>query len=234
MFAVLLIALAAQPNPWLTQAKLYQQSGDYKQCLKRLEQARNWESSREEQVEIALYGGLCAAALLKTKDAEAEFKRALALDPSAKLPPFSSPKVVAMFEALRPPPSPAAAPEPAPASPEPAPEAQPPAPALAAPEVVPAPANDELREAPPPPPRRAPVVPLMVGGVAVAALGVGLGLGVNASSVGGRADAAEFQSDAYQLRQSAEASALGANAAYGIAAAAAVAALVLFLVTRAD
>ena len=206
MIVLALIALTAQPNPYLVQAKLFQQSGDYRQCIKRIEQAQKWESSREEQLDLAIYGGLCDFALLKTKEAELEFKLALTIDPTAKLPPFSSPKAVALFESLRP----------KVAEQKPV-EVQQPPPALA-----------------PAPSRRISLVPVVSAVISFAALGVGIGLGVSAASVQTQAKEAVFQNEAFALKQSANGQALGANISYGLAGAALAAAVIFFFVTRAD
>ncbi len=71
--------------------------------------------------------------------------------------------------------------------------------------------------------------PLGVAGAAVVALAVGAGLGVNAKGLESRANQAQYDSDFRSLGASARSSATGANVAYGLAAAAAVGALVWLL-----
>ncbi len=250
MTLFVLIALAAQPNPYLVQAKLFQQSGDYKQCLKRIEQAQKWDSSREEQVDIAVYSGLCNYALLKTKEAETEFKLALSIDPAAKLPPYTSPKVVGFFEALRPKATAKVEPakvEPAkvePAKVEPAkvePAKVEPArvePAKVEPaKVEPAkvePAKVESAKTQPEPRRRTPLLPFVIGGVSLAALAAGIAFGVQASSLHSRADAERVQVNAFSLQQSATTFSIAANAGYAIAGAALITAVIVFFMARAD
>ena len=230
MIPLLFTVLAAQPNPYLVQVKLFQQSGDYKSCLKRIEQAQKWESSREEQLDIAIFAGLCNFALLKTKEAENEFTIALQIDPAAKLPAFSSPKVVALFESLRPKQA-TVAPVPAPTPPQPSTSTSTSTPA---PTPSPAPAVVEAPRPAAASTSHVPLVPIIAGGVGLASLAVGVALGVNAGSLQNQANAATFQIDAYQMKQSANGSAIASDIAYAVAGAALIAAVILFFVTRGD
>jgi hypothetical protein len=65
--------------------------------------------------------------------------------------------------------------------------------------------------------------------VAVVAVAVGAGLGANAKSLQSKANAAQYDSDFHQLGSEAKSSATGANVAFGIAAAAAVGAVLWYV-----
>jgi tetratricopeptide (TPR) repeat protein len=219
-FVVLLLALtaaaASKPNPYLAQAKVFFQGGEYKQCLKRLEQAEHWDSSVAEQAESAMYNGLCKFNLRRATEAKDDFALALKLDPKIQLPELTSPKIVQLFESI-PRPEPEAAP--APAEPAPAKVAKSDAPVAdpaprAAP--VPAPANEsptvvEQKESP------SRVGPIVLGAGALVAVVLGGVLGEVASNTDLSARSAHFQSDAISLHHSAEGQALGANISYAAA-----------------
>jgi len=72
--------------------------------------------------------------------------------------------------------------------------------------------------------------PIAVGGVAVVAAAVGFGLGANAKSLEARANQAQYDSDFHKLGSQAKGEATGANIAFAIAGAAAVAAIIWALV----
>ena len=101
---------AAQPgpNPFLTQARVFYQGLEFERCIQRLEQAVQRESTPAEQAEIELYAGLCHYHLADEKTAKERFARAVALDARIALPPFTSPKIVAVFDEVRAKVSPAA------------------------------------------------------------------------------------------------------------------------------
>lgn len=238
MTPLLLLLLAAKPNPYLAQAKVFFQGGDYKQCLKRIEQAQKWDSSVEEQVDVAIYSGLCNFQLRKTREAETDFKLALQLDAHAKLPPLTSPKAAALFEAQRPK-EPQREEKAAAVVEEPPPATAPPPPSSEPSRVLPArsepqdPAPDVSEAvAVEPSPRRVPVGGIVTSGLALGALTTGLFFGLNTVSLDGRSKQAEFQSDAVMLRRDAGGSALIANIAWVAAGALLVTAVVLFIVGR--
>ena len=90
--------------------------------------------------------------------------------------------------------------------------------------------DEELMEPPPRPAwiaTKGPAIALT--GVAAVGLGVGIGCGAAAKGLETRARAAEFESDFFKLKQNAEGYAVGANIAYGVAATAAVVAVVLWV-----
>ena len=231
MIALLTLLLAAKPDPYLAQARVFYQGGEYKSCLKRLEQAEKWDNSIDEQADVALYNGLCKFLARRASEAEADFALALKLKPTIELPPLTSPKVVAMFNAI-----PRAAPDPTPTpkeKPDDAPRvverpAEQPASLTPAtgPEESP---NEELSQ---PPPRGVPVVPIVLGGAAVVSLTVASFLGLQASSADREARAAPFQSDAIAARQRADGAALGANLAFATAGALGIAGVIVFFATR--
>ena len=104
LFAILAAepqAPAAEGNPYLLQARLLYERLEPAACLKRLEQATHWDNTREEQVEIELFGGLCAYFVGDEKTAAERFELALRLRPEAKLPPRTSPKIQALFDRIR-------------------------------------------------------------------------------------------------------------------------------------
>lgn len=230
-------ALADARNPYLMQAKVFYQGLEFEKCLKRLDQAGKWENSKDQLAEIELYQGLCGLALGKEKDASEHLELALTIDPALQLPPMQGPKVTALFEKAKAkvvaakPVEPASVAEPAPApkpEPEPAPE----------PKVADAPVAPKLTpkveepvavvEAVPPKERRL-AVPLVLGGVGVVSVGVAAFFGVQAKSHERQANGATFESDAVSLGRQAKTDALVANVGFGVAGAAAVAAVVSYL-----
>ncbi len=182
MLAFALLLLAAEPplptgvpapvagkNPYLRQAKENYQKLDFEKCLQRLQQAPQWKSAPDELLEIELYAGMCHYNLNQRADAEERFRLALRISPEAELPPYTSPKLVDFFLAVKkklkplkenPPPRPPPVKEPTPPR-EPVvrepPPKEPPARDVDLPkEEPPAPVRrvepppDEPREAPPP------------------------------------------------------------------------------------
>lgn len=114
--ALSLTALAADkvpeppsgPNPFVVQAKDLYSKLEFEKCLKRIAQAQQWRSSPRELLEIELYAGLCHFNLGQKPDAEERFKTALRIDPTAELPPYTTPRAVELFnkikKSLKPPP----------------------------------------------------------------------------------------------------------------------------------
>jgi len=207
-------ALAQQvPNPYLAQARVFYQGLEYERCLQRLEQAAQRESPLAEQAEIALYAGLCNAQLGNLERTESHFARALELDRTIALPPYTSPKISAVFEAVA-----AKLPQPSTV----APEKRVLTPATGLPPEYPGLALEARRE-------RSYVAPLAFGGAALLAGGAVTYFGLQAQRLEGQANAAHFESDAYRLGNDARQSAVLANIGLGVAAAAVSGAVVTWL-----
>lgn len=229
--AISSLALAAgeKPNPYLAQARVFYQGGEFKKCLDRVKQAEKWDSTTQEVAEVSLYAGLCRFNSKKQKEAEVDFLRALQTDPSLELPAATSPKIVEAWNRVRakvPRPAPPVAPplvttKEADRQPEPAPVVTAPAPVPAAVTLEPAPA-----------PKAPPVAAFVMGGVAVAAVAAGVSFGLLASSNNVAAAGAPFQSDAVALQRTAQTYALVANLSYVTAGVAALTGLLLFFLQR--
>src|SRR5687768_10459338 len=99
-------AAPSKVSVYLAQAKAYLQGLEYERCLQRLAQAVPLGGTQQEQAEIELYSGLCKYNLGKKNAARRHFHDALALNPSLELPPLSSPRIVELFNSVRPPPAP--------------------------------------------------------------------------------------------------------------------------------
>lgn len=212
----LTLTLAAQPNPFLAEAKTLYQDLDFERCVSRLAQASAWQSTKDELRDIELYLGLCEFNLGRTKKAAQHFRTALRIDETAGLPPYSSPKVVDLF--LRVKKSLEAPPEPMPDSdlPDDAPIERP-----LEPKKVVAPSEPSVFEKHP--------APATLGIVAGVALAAGIGLGVNARNLSLEANEATVDQVFGQKAAAARGNATGANVAYALAAAAAITAVVTYL-----
>lgn len=229
---------APRPNPYLAQAKVFNQGLEYEKCLQRLVQASRWPSSAKEQVDIELYGGLCSFGAGRAEDAKERFALALQLDPKAALPPFTSPKITELFNDVRqrlgltgtaaavtaktPPP----AEPPVPTTPTDRPLAAAPAPSLTprAEPVSPAAKKPWLHVA-----GKDAALPASLGVASLAATGAAVYLGVMAGSLEAQANAAPFQADALRIGGQAQTAALWANVGYAVAGTALVSAVTVFL-----
>lgn len=232
-------ASAAKPNPYLGQAKVFYQGLEYEKCLARLKQAAKWPSDPGEQVEIELYAGLCHFNIGDLDAAKERFDLALGMDPKLELPPYTSPRIAELFEASRTraeaklarmgkktEPVAEKAPE------EKHEEAQP--------QTDDRPKVTTLTPAPTE--EREPEVttgvesekhftaPLALGATSVVASGVGIFFGMQAKGLEGQANAAKYESDAFKYGQQAGQNATIANVAFGVAATAAVGAVVSYFV----
>ena len=98
LIAAVLAASPAGQNPYLDPALQLYNNLEFQEALKILDKAQTWAGNTPEQdVRAALLEGVICAQLGKTERAMSAFKRALALDPGAKLYFAAPPKVVALF-----------------------------------------------------------------------------------------------------------------------------------------
>jgi len=223
--ALALALAAAAPNPYLAEAKSLYDALDFERCLARLELAsKKWTSTPKELFEIEVYSGLARLNLGQGKKATRHFRLAQRIDPAGELPPYTSPKAVDLWlEVKKSLDEPTGTftdtdlPEDAPTKPELTPP-------LKVEEPSPLATVDWKRHA----------APLALSAAAVVALAVGIGLGVSAKSLEAQANAAAYESDFVRLGNQASANAFGANVAYGVAAACAIAAGVLWFTQRGD
>lgn len=189
------------PNPYLAEARVFYIALEYERCLQRLEQARSWVSAQRERVELELYFGLCSYGVGDDAQGLHHFRLALALEPSATLPPGVSPKIAHVFQ-------------------EEAARARP------GPRVT--------VERPPRPPAsgrstRSVVVSAVLLGLGAASGGTGIYFGVQAKALESSANGAGYFSDADRQARAAHLDAVLANVFFGLAAAAALAAVLVFL-----
>jgi hypothetical protein len=214
LIAMLLLAPVADdaPNPYLVQARELFEQLDYEKCLVRIKQAQGWKTTSTVDLrDIELYGGLCALNLGNRDEAVERFKLALRIDPNANLPELVSPKATRLFSwvkrNLRGP--------------------VPPMPDEDLPENKAGKADRPLEVTAG---WRLPIrpLPLVLAGLGLAALVTGIVLGVEAQGMEGQARAQAFESDYLDLRSQALGLSLGANISYGVAAAAALVAFIVF------
>jgi hypothetical protein len=232
MTVLALLLLAAGPNPYLAQAKVLHQGLEFEKCLKRLEQASRWESTRAELAEIELYSGLCQFGLGKEREAAEHFEMGLKLEPKLALPPLVGPKVTAQFQKAQAKIVHAA--QDAPVTPEPVKEpvkeppktvAVEPAPPPVAP---PAPAAAVSVEPPPAAKPRSLAAPIALAVVSAASAITAGVLGFQANSLQTQANGATFESDAVMFGSQAKTFALVTNVLWGVAGAALIAAVITF------
>jgi hypothetical protein len=223
MSALLLsLVLAAGGNPFLQEAKVHLQALAFERCLERLAQASTqWKSTPDELREIELTLGLCHFNLGHRKLAAEHFRTALRIDEASDLPPYTSPKAVDLFlavkKALR-------------APTEPMPDEDLPADAPVERSLVPRPPPTPLTAPLDPWPRR--VAPLTLTGVTLVAAGTAIGLGVSASAQAAKANSSQYESDFVTLGAAARGTATGANVAWGVAGAAAVSAVITWILVE--
>jgi hypothetical protein len=214
------LALAAStPNPYLEEAKALYGALDFERCLERLSLAsKKWSSTPKEQFEIEVYAGLARFNLGQVPKATQHFRVAQRIDPEGELPAYSSPKAVDLWNQVKQSLDESTTPFAETDLPEDAPKKA---------ELTPPPKVEE-------PSPLAPVqwkrhaAPLALSVVSFAALAVGIGLGISAKSLEAQANAATWESDFVRIGNSASANAFGANVAYGVAAASAIAAGILW------
>lgn len=241
LFSVSALA-AEQPNPYLSQAKVFYQGLEYEKCLTRLDQATKWNSEPNEEVEVQLYFGLCNFNMGNADEAKRRFELALKLDGNLQLPPYTSPRISELFETSRKRIAARAKPvedkplvvDPKKTSPK-VEEKK-----VAAADV---PTKVELTPAPVVATEQKPefvgqsdgpnlVLPLALGGTAALAAGAGAFLGLQAKSAESEANAARFESEAFAASNRASSNAMLANVAFAVAGAALIGAVVTYFVTN--
>ncbi len=215
---LLTMLLAAGGNPFLQEAKVHLQSLAFERCLERLTQASTqWKSTPDELRDIELTAGLCHFNLGHRKLAAEHFRTALRIDEGSDLPPYTSPKAVDLFlavkKALR-------------APTEPMPDEDLPADAPLVRTLTPKDAPTPLTPPGPPGPWNRRVAPLVLTGVTAVAASVAIGLGVSANAQAAKANSSQYESDFVTLGAAAKSTATGANVAWGVAGAAAVSAVI--------
>jgi hypothetical protein len=196
-------------NPYLVQAKVFYQGLEYEKCLGRLDNAYRWQNSEPELAEIELYMGLCSFQLGRAEDAKERFVLSLQLNPQIQLPPFTSPKIVQLFDELA-----ARVPDREVKKPD---EKRVDVPLSSPPTLVTTPSKP------------IPWLPIGLGSAAVAGVGTGIFFGIEAKRLEGLAnDPAEFEINRVRYGDQARRSAVFANVAYGLAASLAVSAVVTY------
>lgn len=212
---------ADAPNPFLAEAKTLYEALDFERCLARLDQAsKKWASTPKELFEIEVYSGLARFNLGQASQAREHFRVAQRIDPAGELPPYSSPKAIDVWlevkQSLQP-------------KPPPFPDGDLPDDAPRRTDLKPTKAPEPLAATPSIAWRRH-AAPVALSIVAAAGLAAGIGLGVQARQLEAQANAAAYESDFRSLGNAAQAHAVGADVAYGVAIAAAVTAAVLWWV----
>lgn len=227
------------PNPYLRQATELYTKLDFEKCLKRLAQAPQWKSDPAELVQIELVAGMCHYNLNQRPDAAERFRLALRMKPDAELPPYTSPKLVDFFRAvkrkLEPPPPvvpiedpdlPKEPPPPVKSEPPDAPRVEPKAEPRLLPQLRPAPAGPTVEQ---PSPLLKRKVPIALAVVALVAIGIGIGAGANSKSLEAQARSARFESDFYALGDAARTNAIVADVSFAAAAGAAAGAVLTWV-----
>ncbi len=199
---VLSAAPSPAPNPYLEEAKQLYQDLEYERALEALKRALSSPGTRSPDLaEIHVLRGLCHLQLGRDESGRGAFRAALLASPQAQLPPLTSPKIRAVFEAER--------------------KALPPPPTVSPPTPV-APQALPVAPLPTDPP---PVEPAHVRwpafatlGLAVAVACVGGVFGSLAQDLSHEADRAPFADDHLRLSQKAQERASLANGLFGAAA----------------
>lgn len=214
---------ATTPNPFLAEAKAQYAALDFERCLERLDQAsKKWTSTPRELFEIEVYQGLARFNLGQVDQAREHFRVAQRIDAAGELPAYTSPKAIDLWLEVK-----QSLVEPPPAFPD---TDLPPLDTPKKTELTPTP-----KDAAPLDPRpriewKRHAGPIALAIVAAAALAVGLGLGVHAKGLERQANAALYESDFFSLGNAARGNAVGANVSFGVAAAAAISAGILWWV----
>lgn len=224
-------AYAAEPSA-LQRGKDFYRALEFEKCVKTLEAAQSTLTAAQDLVDRELYLGLCEAALTHVRQASRAFETALELDPTARLPAHSSPKVEALFELAKKRTGQNAAPPREPVVPPQSATVTSPATA-----TIPA-----LTEQPPAQPTTSPRgsgvptwIPWTVGGLGVAGLATFVGLGLAAKDAESRANSLQtFPDESARLGVVAGQRAIGANVALGAGIAALAGLVVVLVVSHAE
>ena len=212
--------------------------GEYERALDLAKKARRLEQqSVETEASLALWEGLLLAHLGKKEEATGALEEAFLLEPDGEVPARLSPKIRDRVESIRARVKQELASRPRPKTAAPAPRpvvatadtprtvARPGSSSAAAPAWTP---GAELAQQP----SGTPVVPLVLGGVAVAAGATGAWFGIQSSESVAAAKGATYQDEASTLLDTASSQALAANVGFAVAGTAALVALVTLLVSR--
>jgi len=109
LFATLLLLVALPTQAWgaskvqgyLLSVSLFYEKLEYEQALEQITHARRLPCTQEETAALSLYEGIILADLSRWDESANAFKRALSLNPAARLPVKVSPKVEQHLEAAR-------------------------------------------------------------------------------------------------------------------------------------
>jgi hypothetical protein len=86
---------------YLDAAQAFYEKLDYERALDQARRAEQFSRGPDDDVKIALIEGIMLASLARDEDADAAFRKGLALKPEAKLPYEVSPKIQQKFESVR-------------------------------------------------------------------------------------------------------------------------------------
>jgi hypothetical protein len=197
--AALTVALALSAQPLEAAIDAYEQL-EFERCVTLL------TPDSGETAPMALYRGLCRFNLAQASEAREDFRSALQLDPTMRLPPGASPRVVSLFEAVR-----AELVERGRAE-------------LAPPEVAPTTSRGVS-----PQPARSWVGPIALGGLGVVTAGLGTYFGLQARAHESAANGAALVAEADRHAQQAYQWSTAANVSWACAAVSLTAALVWLL-----
>lgn len=204
------VLLAAGPNPFLAEAKAQYEALEFEKCTSRLKQASTqWKSTPEELRDIELYSGLCTYNLGQTQRAAEHLRTALRIDEATELPPYTSPKLVELFLKVK---------QELQKPPEPFPDSDLPDDAPTKPKLEPRPKARPELVAPTRPMPLKPVMPLVLGGLGVAAAVAAIAAGAQAAGLASQANAAQYESDFHRLGEQARSTAGVSNVLCGGAA----------------
>jgi hypothetical protein len=208
---MLLSATATYDSAMAKAVSLYNEA-EWDAALRELDTAQKNATTDAQRVAVAMHQGIVLANVPNPDAARKAWRKALALDPKADLPLAVSPRVRALFQEVQR--------EPRPASDAPkkdlnlTPDDDEP------PKFVPRPTVEE---------RHVPIVPIVSLGVGLAAGGIGLGFSLASNSELAAARQAQLPEQAEMLRGRAQTDTTVANVAFAVAGAAALTALVTFI-----